>query len=144
MLVSVYSLARPRRRVGSHLYLLFQKRLELPTHMCWRFSKTCRRIKKTSAKKLRYEKSFQKFHQSITSWFTTFLCEPSSITKDSPSFTKNSVVKLVNLGEPRQVSHGETINQVVMKRWNLWRLFSSSWKLAALQQLDCQSECRNW
>ena len=71
---------------------------------------------KNIGKKLRYEKSLQKFHQDITRRFTISPCEPSSITETSPSFTKNRVVKLVNLGETRQVSHGETINQVVMKR----------------------------
>ena len=106
------------------LYLLF---LAIPRHSSPNvstFFKNVLTFLKNIGKKLRYEKSLQKFHQSITYWFTTSLCEPSSITEASPCFTKNRVVKLVNLGETRQVSHGETINQVVMKRWNLWRLFS--------------------
>jgi hypothetical protein len=48
----------------------------------------------------------------------------------SRGFTKFHIrkmsVKPVNLGEITQVSHGGSMTQIVMNRWNLWRLLSIS------------------
>ena len=83
----------------------------------------------------RLENSLHKFHQLITNWISESFCESSYLHRGFTSFTlipssisrvrtPQKSVKLVKLGESAQVSHGDTMNQQVKHRWNLWRLVS--------------------